>query len=303
MSSVVLPAVGLGCASLGKPEVAEAEAVGTMLAALEAGIGYFDTAPLYGCGLSERRVGAALGRAGAHAVTLSTKVGYTIDGPEGGYLPADRRRHDFSRQGIRDSLFRSFERLGVAHVALVSLHDPVERIDAAADGFAALDELRAEGHLDAIGVGTNSAATALALLERCPLDAVLIAGRVTLLDRQAVPALLPACSARGVHVIAGGVFNSGILADPQAGAARFDYAPAPARRRAAAEDLAAEAARHGVPLRAAALQFARRQAGVGTTLLGPASRRELEECLAGLALTVPETLWSELDSIAARHAL
>jgi len=299
----VFPAIGLGCASLGKPQVSDAEAVGTMLAALEGGIAYLDTAPLYGCGLSERRVGAALRRWQGPRPLVSTKAGYVIDGPEGGYLPVDRRRHDFSRTAIRAGFSASLDRLGLDRVDLVSLHDPVGQIEAAAEGFAALAELRDEGLVSAIGIGTNSAETAVELLTRCPLDAVLIAGRFSLLDRRAGVVLLPLCAGRGVQVIVGGVFNSGLLAAPEAEAATFEYAPASVALVGKAREMAAAAGRHGVSLRTAALQFAGRHMGVGTTLIGPASRAELAENLVDLAAPVPQALWAQLDTLAARDAL
>ena len=175
--------------------------------------------------------------------------------------------------------------------------------DKAEQAFNALAELRDEGVVDAIGVGTNLVETALAVLARCPLDAVLIAGRLTLLDRRAEGELLKACARQGAAVIVGGVFNSGILAADAPEYAKFDYAPAPPQLVATTHAMAAVCARHGVSLKAAALRFVHGHPGVTTTLLGVAQRRELEECLAALDTEIPEALWAELDAVATAHAL
>jgi D-threo-aldose 1-dehydrogenase len=303
MARISLPAVGLGCASLGKPEVPEAEAVGIILAALDAGVGYLDTAALYGCGLSEGRVGRALARWGGKRPALSTKVGYVIDGPEGSYLPPQARKRDYSREGVRSSLMRSLARLGVERVDLAYIHGPDGVPDEAERAFDALTELREEGLVGAIGVGTTMVGTALAVMERCPIDAVLIAGRLTLLDREAEARLLTACAASGVAVVAGGVFNSGILAAPDPAKANFDYLPATSPLTQATRELAAICERFGVPLKVAALKLAGRYEEVTTTLLGAASRAELRECLTGLETPVPEPLWAELDAAMRSHAL
>lgn len=298
-----LPALALGCATLGKPEVSEETAAATLDAALAAGIGYFDTAPLYGCGLSERRLGRALARHGGKRPMLSTKVGHVIDMPEGSYMAAERRRNDFSRDGIRRSLERSLGRLGVERVDLVYIHDPKPGPAQAEAAFAALDELRSEGLLDAIGAGTGSVAAALDVLRRCPIDAVLVAGRLTLLNREAETELLGECAARGAAIVAGGVFNSGILAAPDPAAANYDYAPADDARIALARDLARVCERFDATLMEAAVKFAARYDAVATTLLGAASANELSQCLSAFAREVPDALWPALDETARRHAV
>lgn len=297
-----LPAIGLGCAALGKPEIRDDTAAATLAAALEAGIGYLDTAPLYGCGLSERRLGRALARHGGARPKLSTKVGHVIDMPEGGYMPAERRRSDFSRDGIRRSLEQSLLRLGVDRVDLVYIHDPNPNLAQAEAAFEALADLRTEGVLDAIGVGTGSVDAAIAVLRRCPIDAVLIAGRLTLLNREAEAELLGLCTARGARVVAGGVFNSGILAAPDPTAASYDYAKADAARVALARDLARVCGRFGVGLAEAAVRFVARHDAVATTLLGAASPSELAQCLAAFEREIPDALWPALDDVV-RHAV
>lgn len=303
MTPLLLPTVGLGCASLGKTEVTEDEAQGTILAALAAGISYLDTAPLYGCGLSERRVGRVLRLWKGDAPKLSTKVGYVITAPEGSYLGASERRTDFSRDAVRRSLELSLRRMDVGRVDLVYIHAPDGMPDQAEIAFRALSDLRGEGLLDRIGVGTNCVGTVLEVMRRCPIDAALIAGRLTLLNRGAEEGLLGSCAENGVAVVAGGIFNSGILAAADPAAANYDYSPATSRLVAATRDLASSCSRFDVPLKVAAIQFVARHSGVTTTLLGAANLRELAECLSGLGSTVPDLLWAELDKVAKRHAL
>jgi len=302
MGLTQLPAIGLGCASLGRPETPEDEAQATLRLALEAGISYLDTAPLYGCGLSERRVGRALADWSGPRPTLSSKAGYIIDVPEGSYLPADRRRTDHSRDGIRRSVATSLDRLGVDRLDLVYVHGPDDIPDQGEQACRALADLRDEGVVGAIGVGTNQIETALGLMERCRLDAVLIAGRLTLLDRSAEAQLIETCARKDVALVVGGVFNSGILAADDPRRSSFDYAPAQPRQIAATREMAALCARHDVSLKAAALRFVAGHRGVTSTLLGAARRQELRECLLGLETPVPEKLWSELDAAARAHA-
>lgn len=303
MASLKLPARGLGCASLGKTVVDGDEAHGTILAALEGGISYLDTAPLYGCGLSERRVGHALRHWNGRPPKLSTKVGYVIDAPEGSYLPASERRTDYSRDAVRRSLELSLRRMDVGRVDLVYIHAPDGLPDEAEVAFHALSELQGEGLLDAIGVGTTSVETVLEVMRRCPIDAALVAGRLTLLNRGAEVGLLDSCADSGVAVVAGGIFNSGILAAADPAAACYDYAPATDRLVAATRELAAACSHFDVPLKVAAIRFVDRHRSVTTTLLGAANRLELAECLSGLETSVPELLWADLDKVAKNYAL
>ncbi|MCM0018737.1 MAG: aldo/keto reductase [Tagaea sp.] len=300
---VELPEIGLGCASLGRAEIAEDVAQATLRAAIEAGIGYFDTAPLYGCGLSERRLGRALTGLRGKRPIISTKVGHVIDAPEGSHLPASHRRIDYSKDAIARSLARSLERLGVDRVDIVYIHDPGRDANGAESAFEALCDLRSQGLFDAIGVGTGSVEAALAVVRRFRIDVVLIAGRLTLLNREAATALLPACAASGTKIVAAGVFNSGILAAGDPATANYDYARAPAPLVAAVRDLARVCDRFGVPLKDAAIRFAARLENVSTTLLGAAGPTELAQCLAAFSRAIPDALWPELDDIARRHAV
>lgn len=300
---VELPAIGLGCASLGRAETGEDAAQATLRAAIEAGIGYFDTAPLYGCGLSERRLGRALTGLRGKRPAISTKVGHVVDAPEGAHLPASRRRIDYSKDAIARSLTRSLERLGVDRIDIVYIHDPDREANDAESAFDALCDLRSQGLFDAIGVGTGSVAAALRIVRRHPIDIVLIAGRLTLLNREAQIALLPECAASGTKIVAAGVFNSGILAAGDPATANYDYAKAPDNLVAAAREMARVCDRFGATLKEAAIRFAARHAEVATTLLGAASPAELAGCLIAFDRAIPDALWPELDDVVRRHAV
>lgn len=297
--------LGLGCAALGGlyEVVDEGQAAATVDAAWEAGIRFFDTAPLYGHGLSEQRLGRALASRRRDEYVLCTKVGRvlepTVDGraPEGtifaGVPPLDPV-FDFSRDGVRRSLDASLDRLGVDFVDVVHVHDPEDHLEQAVEeAYPALASLRDEGVIGAIGLGTNHAETGLHLIDRVELDCLLLAGRCTLLDRSGEEALLPRCEERGIAVIAGGVFNSGLLADPKPGAP-FHYGPAPDDVVARAQVLRDRSASHGVPLGAAALQHPGRLGGVEVVLFGARSPEEVRTDVALASLPVPDALWEDL---------
>lgn len=306
-SGVPVTELSLGTAALGNlyAPVSDAAAEATVCAAWEAGVRYFDTAPHYGLGLAERRLGAALRGLPRAAFTLSTKVGrLLVDEPGGaggddlghGFaVPTGRRRvWDFSADGVRRSLEESLARLGLDRVDVAYLHDPDDHAEQAfRHAYPALERLRAEGTVGAIGAGMNQAPMLARFLRDTDVDAVLLAGRYTLLDQAGLAEVLPEATARGRSVVVGGVFNSGLLADPSPGA-RFDYAPAPAPLLDRARRLAAVAARHGVPLRAAALRFPFGHPAVATVLVGARSAAELRDAVALHGRDVPGALWAEL---------
>jgi D-threo-aldose 1-dehydrogenase len=295
----------LGAAALGGlyAAVDEAVAMATVHAAVAHGWSYVDTAPLYGRGLSETRVGRAI-RAGGHDVVVSTKVGRLVrslaEREEGDLFlgaPPGTADFDFSTAGIRASLRGSLDRLQRDRVDVALLHDPDDHLDAAlGDGIAALAALRDEGLVTAIGVGTNEVDAALRFVESAPIDVVLIAGRTTLLDRSAEAALLPACADRGIAVVAGGVFNSGVLADPAAG--RYAYGEVPAAVQTRLDALVAACSRFDVPLAAAAIQHPLRHEAVSSIVVGCRSPGEIDRNASLLDLVVPDELWAELDAIA-----
>jgi len=298
--------LGLGGAPLGNlyRPVSEAEARATVDAAWTAGVRVFDTAPLYGHGLSERRMGAALRDRPRQEYRLSTKVGrLLVEGadPDSIFVdvPAVRPVFDFSADGVLRSFEASLERLGLDRVDVLLVHDPDDHAEEALQGaFPALRRLRDEGVVDAIGAGMNQSELLSRFVREADIDCVLIAGRWSLLDREAGENLLPLCAERGVAVMAGGVFNSGLLAQPSDAGATFDYGKPTARLVATARRMDEACFAHGVPLRAAAMQFAARHPAVTTVLTGARSAQEISSNGADFGLPVPEELWSELDAIA-----
>ena len=307
-SSVRVTAVGFGGAPLGglHHAVDDATAAATVDAAWDAGIRFFDTAPHYGLGLSERRLGEALRTRRRGDYVVSTKVGRTLVPDPGGSARRDdegfdvaathRRVWDFSADGVRRSLDASLERLGLDRVDLVLLHDPDDhRRQAFDEAYPALHELRAQGVVGAVGAGMNQWPMLADMVRTLDLDVVLLAGRYTLLDPSAGDVLLPLCLERGVAVVAGGVFNSGLLAQPVvASEATFDYRPAAAQLVARARSIAAVCGRHGVTLPQAAVAFTSGHPAVASVLLGMRSPAEVAEDVALLDAAVPGELWSEL---------
>jgi D-threo-aldose 1-dehydrogenase len=201
---------------------------------------------------------------------------------------------DFSAEGVRRGLAESRERLAGLRPDLVHLHDPDDHWDAAAGpAHAALRELRAAGEIGAVSAGMNQAEMLARFVRERTMDCVLVAGRYTLLDTSAAAELLPACAERGVGVLVGGVFNSGLLADPRPGAT-YDYAPASGQLLARAQALAAVCHRYAVPLRAAAVQFPFGHPAVTCVLVGARSPAEVDEAMAALRYPIPEALWIDL---------
>jgi D-threo-aldose 1-dehydrogenase len=301
-SALRVTRLGLGGAPLGNMyrTIDEAQAQATIDAAWAAGVRWFDTAPLYGHGLSEQRFGRALrGRPRADHV-LATKVGRRLvpgTDPDTIFaaVPALRPLFDFSYDGVLRGFDESLARLQLDRVDVVHVHDPDEHETRAVDGaFRALHRLREEGVIGAVGAGMNQSAMLTRFVRQGLVDCVLVAGRYSILDQSALADLLPAAAAAGVAVIAAGVFNSGLLADPRPGAT-FDYAPASAALLARARQLDALCDGFGVPLRAAALQFPLRHPAVTTVVVGARSPEEMQDNARLFALEIPEELWSALE--------
>lgn len=295
--------LGLGTAPIGGMfhHVADDDAAHLIEAAVEAGIGSFDTAPFYGHGVAERRLGAGLAATGTVPKILSTKVGRLLvagaDFVPGIYVDAAAEQpvFDFSADGVRRSLDESLGRLGVDHVDLVLIHDPDDfEEQALTEAYPALESLRREGIIKAIGVGMNQTRIPTRFVEETDIDAVLIAGRYTLLDQQAQHDLFPAALRRNVSIIAAGVYNSGVLADPQPGAT-YNYESAPAelvdRARAMRELLVG----FDVPLTAAAIQFPLRHPAVTMVLTGSRTADELQRNIADFDRELPDEIWDELE--------
>lgn len=299
-----LTPLGLGTAPLGGlySPVSDEEAHRVIDAAWRHGIRFFDTAPLYGHGAAERRLGAVLAGRPRDSYVLATKVGRllrrpTEPAPEDAYYkdtPPERPVFDFSHDGVMRSFEESLQRLGLDRIDILHLHDPdAHETEAMAGAYRALDRLRAEGLIRAVGAGMNQWPMLARFAEAGSFDAFLLAGRYTLLDQSALPTLLPVCERRGVRLIAAGVYNSGLLADPRPGA-KFNYDDAPPAMIERAQRLAAACAAHGVPLKAAAMQFPAGHPVVASVLTGARSVAELDENVAMLKVPVPAALWDDL---------
>ncbi len=304
---VEVTGLGFGGAPIGNlfASLSDDQAGAAVDAAYEAGIRYFDTAPLYGHGLSERRLGRALRARPRNDYVLSTKVGRLLRpaGHEvaqsvfiGTDVGALEPYFDFSRDGIRRSLEASLERLGTDRVDIVFVHDPDDHEDEAMQhAFPTLVGLRDEGVIGAIGCGMNQSEMLERFVARVDLDCILLAGRYTLLDRSGSTTLFPACRERGIGVILGGVFNSGVLVDPD-NSPTYDYETASAALVARARRMRSLCEDHGVSLPAAALLFALRHPAVTSVLVGVRSVAEVVADVAAATTAIDERLWAELDS-------
>ncbi|WP_336631322.1 MULTISPECIES: aldo/keto reductase [unclassified Microbacterium] len=307
-----LTEIGFGASQIGNlyREVEDDTAQRAVDAAWEAGIRYFDTAPHYGLGLSERRLGTALRSRPRDAFVLSTKVGRILVPDPGGAGRADdegfavpataRRVWDFSRDGILRSIDDSLTRLGLDRIDIAYLHDPDDHWEeASTSGVDALADLRDQGVVRAIGAGMNRAAMLADFVERCDIDVVMVAGRHTLLDGEARERLLPLAAERGVAVVAAAVYNSGLLstARPPAVGARFDYDAAPTALVERAHAIADVCERHGVELPAAAVHYPLRDPQVASVVVGMRTAAQVTSTLARWRAEVPAALWDELGDL------
>ncbi|MDQ1555762.1 MAG: D-threo-aldose 1-dehydrogenase, partial [Actinomycetota bacterium] len=282
----------LGCAQLGNlyRRMSDTDALAIVDSAFDRGIRHFDTAPHYGLGLSERRLGDSLAGRRRSDFVVSTKVGRMLDPnplfsgetDTGGFeVPARLvRRWDFSADGVRRSLDASLERLQLDRIDLVLLHDPEENLadpgQAMREGFPALAKLRDEGVIGAIGVGTKSCASLVRFVRETDVDAVMSAGRFTLVNQEALEELLPACEERSVDVLNAGVFNSGILASarPTAGSV-FDYGAAGESMLRKVNSIADACEEFGTTLPRVALQFAASHPTIGSVVFGADSAAQV----------------------------
>ena len=303
---LTVDALSFGTAPIGNlgREVEEDEWRGALAAAWDAGVRYYDTAPHYGLGLAERRL--AEGLAGRDGFVVSTKVGRLLEpsagdamDTEGFAVPATQVRvRDYSRDGVLASLESSLERLGLDRVDLLLVHDPDDHYREALDGaFPALEELRSQGVITSYGAGMNQAEMLADFVRETALDVVMLAGRYTLLEQGALDDLLPLCQARGVSVIAAGVFNSGLLArDRPREGVTYNYAPAPPELVERANRIADVLERHGTSLPVAAAQFPLAHPVVATVCLGARSAEQVRRNAALMREPVPDAAWSELVS-------
>lgn len=303
-TALTLTRLGLGTAPLGGlyEEVPDGQARAVVERAFELGLRFFDTAPLYGYGLAEQRMGHVLRGKPRNDFFLSTKVGRLLrpgdPGPDSAFKGTPRLVpvFDFTYEGTRRSIEASMSRLGLDRVDILLIHDPDEQYEEALSGaYRALDELRADGVVGAVGAGMNQAQMLARFAREADFDCFLLAGRYTLLDQFGLDELLPLCLERGIAIIVGGAFNSGILAGPQPGTT-FNYAPAPAALVERARRIGEVCSRWGVPLKAAALQFPLGHPAVVSVLAGCRSVVELEENVRMFEEVVPGGLWAELKA-------
>jgi D-threo-aldose 1-dehydrogenase len=318
-TALTVTALGFGAAPLGNlyRPVSDSDARDTAIAAIDAGIAYFDTAPYYGFGLSERRVGDAL--RGHDGIVLSSKVGRLLKADAA--LRGSTERHgfcsplpfraefDYSFDGVMASWTASQQRLGLAGIDILYVHDigsltHGSRHEATfrqltdGGGFRALEHLRAGGAIQAFGLGVNETAVCLEAMKHTQLDVILLAGRYTLLEQSALDALLPACARSGVSIVVGGPYNSGILATGtrHGGALHYDYGIAPQTVVERVRRLEEQCDGHGVPLAAAALQFPLAHPQVASVIPGLGSPRLIERTLELLRTVIPDALWRDLKN-------
>lgn len=295
--------LGLGTAPLGGmfTSVGEEQADALIAAAIGAGIRYFDTAPLYGHTRAERRLGRGLAPFLSANPVISSKVGRVLEpGPVVEptiFVDTDPFEpvFDFSADGIRRSLESSLERLGIDRLDIVYIHDPDDHEEQAlSEAYPALHQLREEGVVTSIGVGMNQSRIPTKFVRETDIDVVLIAGRYSVLDQSAQHDLLPAALERDVTIVAGGVFNSGVLMHPNRDGT-YDYAPAPAEVIERAKELHRTIEPYGVPVPAVGLQFPLRHPAIEVVLTGARNTTELDENIAAFDVDIPEQLWDELE--------
>lgn len=299
-----------GAASIGNlyREVDDDAARDVVDAAWDGGVRWFDTAPHYGLGLSERRLGAALHDRPRSAYRVSTKVGRVLDpnphpggtdAADGFAVPAHSvRRWDPTPAGVERSLTASLERMGLGHVDRLYLHDPdVYDLDEGLRvGVPALVALRESGVVSDVGVGVNSVAAALRAVRETDIDVVMIAGRYTLLEQPAAVELLPECQRRGIRVVAAAVFNSGLLAAADPSRAHYDYASVPVEVARRVEALRRVCDSFGVALPSAAMQYPLRHPAVSEIAVGTSRAAAIRADIAALHEPIPVELWQTLES-------
>jgi D-threo-aldose 1-dehydrogenase len=298
--------LGVGTAPLGGlySSVSDEQAHETLEEAWRLGLRVFDTAPLYGLGVAEERLGRFLATKPRDEFVISTKVGRLIR-PASEAEPAhdisawvDNVERvpvfDFSSDGALRSLEESLERLQLDHVDILFIHDPDDHFDDAMRGaYPALERLRSEGVVEQIGAGMNQVEMLTRFARETDMDRFLVAGRYTLLEQPALAELLPLCVEKGSAVTAGGVFNSGVLADPQP-SATYNYEAADSSTLARARKLAETCRQHDVSLKAAALQFPLRHSAIDVVLTGVRSKEEIAENVEHAATAIPRELWEAL---------
>ena len=307
--------LGFGAAAIANlyVPVSDEDAAQAIATALDSGIRYFDTAPYYGYGLSERRLGAALRCADRDGLVLSTKVGRLLAGglptdPGGLFaVPVDTGyRYDYTGEGVRRSLADSLSRLRLDRIDIAFVHDldPTVHTDeesfefhlaqALDSAWPTLADLRRDDVVRAIGLGINDWRTAERIAAATDPDVILLAGRYTLLEQEAARTFLPMCLRRGISVVVGGPFNSGILATGPNEGAVYDYSPAPPKVLDRVRRIDAICRRHDVPLGAAALQFPFGHGAVVSVIPSMRTADEVRRNVAAIRRVIPTDLWRDL---------
>lgn len=314
-----LPKLGLGCASLGNlyRAIDCDQAIATVDAAWDAGMRYFDTAPYYGLGLSERRLGDALRRRGRADFVISTKVGRILESDNSSDFPESRHgfvtpmpfkvRYDYTYDGVMRSYEASLQRLGLARIDILLVHD-IGRFthgddnarhfaNLAEGGYRALDELRASRAISAIGLGVNEWEVCAEAMKIGHWDCFLLAGRYTLLEQEPLHGFLRQCEVHGAKIILGGAYNSGILATgTRRGEAYYNYEPAPAEILERVARIEAVCDAHGVTLAAAALQFPLSHPMVQCVIPGMGEPRRVHQTQRLMDQSIPHAFWAQLVS-------
>ncbi|MCK1357593.1 aldo/keto reductase [Bradyrhizobium sp. 199] len=304
LGSLDVTSIGLGSAPLGGlfSPVSDADADAALARAWSLGVRFFDTAPLYGFGLAERRLGAFLRQQTRESFVISTKVGRLLRAPDGGGAedehykgtPRERPLFDFSHDGVLRSVEESLVRLGLDRVDILLVHDPDDHYDdAIAGAFRALQRLRENGTVKAIGAGMNQSEMLTRFAEAVPVDCFLLAGRYTLLDQGALDGLFPVCASKSIGILLGGIYNSGILASPHMNA-KFNYQDADATLVGRALALDELCRKHGTELKAAALQFCMTHPAVTVAVMGARNAAEVSDNIAMSERPVPAAFWQEL---------
>jgi D-threo-aldose 1-dehydrogenase len=323
-TALAITELGFGGAPLGNlyEPTTDSAAKETLTAAIAAGISYFDTAPYYGFGLSERRLGDVLRE--HEDLVVSTKVGRLLRADTG--LHGSAQRHgfysplpfepvfDYSYGGVMRSWEDSQQRLGLSRIDILYVHDigvltqgpqheATFRQLTHDGGLRALERLRADAAIGAIGIGVNEIEICLEVMQHAQLDVILLAGRYTLLEQRALDALLPACKRAGTSIIVGGPYNSGILATGthHAGPLHYNYEPAPSAIVERVRQLEAHCARYSVPLAAAALQFPLAHSQIASVIPGLANPQLIERTLALYRTRIPAALWKDLKQDGLLH--
>jgi D-threo-aldose 1-dehydrogenase len=286
--------LGLGCSGLARSETVK-QAAETFRTAMAQGINYIDTAPLYGLGSSEERLRMVLPEVERDSLVISTKVGRMLRPKEQvGGGPSVELVYDYGREGVRESLEGSLERMGVDSVDILFIHGPDNHYGPAIDeAYPALAELRDDGVVKAIGAGMNQWEMELRFAQEGEFDCFLLANRYTLLEQGAVTEFLPYCKENEISVIIGGPYNSGILANP--GEGRYEYRAAPAEIVDRALRLKEVCDKHGVPLRAATLQFVLAHPAVASVIPGTKSPEHQKDNFRMMSYPIPTDLWRELQ--------